>query len=138
MDVNNRKWRPTHCTRSNSAALLNDPKCIMPYTMTKSPFYKSALPHKSAGIDVDTAAALHKRVLDVTAVQKNSARQEGGDEVGIRHRTVVTGHHTEIATILDDLGVVRRAQMTEIVECRMVKIRQKIKAEFSKTFAKKF
>lgn len=42
--------------------MLSDPKRVMHKTMTESPAYEAEKGHKPAGIDVDTATALHIRM----------------------------------------------------------------------------
>lgn len=57
-------------------AELNDPELIMKETMTEFSSYEIQLPQKYAGVNVNTAAAFHDRVLaeiDVLKAQESLA-----------------------------------------------------------------
>lgn len=70
MDVIIGNPRPTRTTRPDLAATLGDPARAKDKTMTESPSYQMAIPHKSAGFDVNTAVKFQDRVLAVNALQK--------------------------------------------------------------------
>lgn len=120
-------------TRSGLDAALSDHDCVMHKTMTGSPSCEFAKSPESAGIDVDSATAFHSTVLAATAVQNAQESQAVGmelvkDEKKAMKLESVAGQSSlnicnEIATVLGNLGVVTRAEVTEIVKSRMVKTR---------------
>lgn len=60
---------PTSRARWNLAVGLSDPERMMHKAMTWSQSYKDAKQHESDGIDIETAAAFHNKMLAVTVIQ---------------------------------------------------------------------
>lgn len=70
MDVNNRSLRTKPNTRSDLAATLNDHERVMQKKITKCLLHETKVSHNYAGIDVNTADALHDGVPAQMDVQK--------------------------------------------------------------------
>lgn len=139
MDVKNPNTYPARSTRFDLAASLSSPELMMRKTMTRSLFYETAKLHEAARIKMDTAAAFHRRTLAATTVQETQESEVAGielveDEWKAMKSEYVTGKSSQdtrnpVGTMLADLGVVTRAEGTEIVEFHIAKILDKIKAE---------
>lgn len=59
----------------------SDPERVLHKKMKGTPSLETAMPHKSAGIDVDTAAPFHNRILAATAVKKAEKSQAAATEL---------------------------------------------------------
>lgn len=101
------------------------------------------LNHRSAGIDVNTAAAFQDTVLAAIDVQNAQKSQVPGTGIMNDEKKAMKPHSVvekssqdpseQMSTVLADLGVMTKAEATEIVESRMAKIHEQIKAEVVET-----
>lgn len=69
MEVNEGSRRPTCITSSDLASTQSDPKCIIQKKMTEHLSYETAMPHKSARIDVYISPSVHNEFIAETAFQ---------------------------------------------------------------------
>lgn len=78
MEVKNGNTRLKFSTRADLTATLYDLKRVWPKTMAGSLLYVTAMPHKSAGKDMDSATSLHNRMLAAIAVQNAQESENAG------------------------------------------------------------
>lgn len=107
--------------------------------MTESPSYKTALLHKSAGIDLKTVAALDGGMLAAIEVKTDQESQDACTNLAeVEKRAMksesVVGQPSrdicnELTSALDGHRVVTRAEVTEIVESCKAKVHYKIQVE---------
>lgn len=93
--------------------------------MTESPSYESVLEHKSSGIDLNTAATFHDRVLPATDVWRARETQTicikimEDEKKVIKPESIIvqSSRHTckEIGPVLASLSLVKRADGSKIV-----------------------
>lgn len=136
MDMNNRNTRLTCSTRSNLADALEDLNRVINTTMDKSPSYDTALQHKFARVDLNTAVAFYDRVPAAIDVKKCQESQAAGtktlkDEERVRKAEPSAGQsprdlRCKIAAVLANISVVTKVEVTEIIEFCIAKINDKI------------
>lgn len=145
MNVKNGNQCPMCSTRLNVTAVLSDPERVNHKEMTPSLLYENAKPQESARILMETAAPYWNSKLAATAVQMVQENQAAGTElVKDEEKAMKSGYVieqssrdtcNEVLTVLVDLGVVTRVEVTQKDESHMVKIEARLRAEGAKTVA---
>lgn len=123
------------------AAVLSDPGHVMHRKMTESPSCQTALPHKSPGIDVDTAAAFQKGALAATAVKRAQESRPAGTKVVVHEKMTMKSESiigqssqdtwNEIPTIF---GLFRCLEETRGYQNRRVRDGQDIRKDQDRSF----